>query len=130
VSYAIRRFRREDADEIARLCRAEGWESWDDPEDVASALTGGGVTTLVAAEGDRVVGAIEVIGDGHINWLIAMLLVAPGKRGRGIGTGLVEAAFAETGARRLDVLTEDEGPRFYRRLPHRELLGFRLYRPS
>ncbi len=75
----------------------------------------------------ELVGAVEVLTDGGINWVIGALIVARAHRSRGIGTALVGEAFAVTGARRLDVLTEDEGPRFYRRLPGREMPGFRLY---
>jgi ribosomal protein S18 acetylase RimI-like enzyme len=58
-----------------------------------------------------------------------MLIVAPSHRHRGIGSRLVMDVFAHTGARRLDLLTEDDGPRFYRSLRSREMSGFRLYRP-
>lgn len=124
---AISPFTPDDAGPVAELCRAEGWDFWDDSAAVARALTAPGVITLVAREGHAVVGAIEVITDGEINWIIGMLIVAPANRGKGIGTTLVEAAFAASGARRLDLLTEDEGPRFYQRLPGREMIGFRLY---
>jgi predicted N-acetyltransferase YhbS len=70
-----------------------------------------------------------VIGDGEINWIVGMLIVAPHRRGEGIGTALLRHAFAEVRAKRLDLLTEDDGPRFYRRLPGREMAGFRLYPP-
>ncbi len=124
---AISPFKTGHAEAVATLCRAEGWESWDDADAVARALTAQGVTTLVALLDAEVVGAVEVISDREINWIIGMLIVAPEHRGTGIGTALVEAAFSETGARRLDLFTEDDGPRFYRRLPGREMVGFRLY---
>ena len=120
-------FQREHAEAIAALCHAEGWDSWDDVERVASALSAPGVTTLAALDEGRVIGAIEVIGDAGINWTVAMLIVAPSHRRRGFGKRLIETAFGATGATRLDLLTEDEGPPFYRRLPGREMRGFRLY---
>jgi ribosomal protein S18 acetylase RimI-like enzyme len=123
----IRPFEPADAAAVAALCRAEGWESWDDPRRVERALRAPGVTALVAERGAELLGAVQVIGDGEINWTLTTLVVAAGARGRGIGSELVAEAFARTGARRLDLLTEDEGPRFYRRLRHRELAGFRLY---
>lgn len=127
VMPAVSPFAPDDAGAVAELCRAEGWDFWDDRGAVARALTAPGVITLVARESDAVVGAVQVITDGEINWIIGMLIVAPAHRGKGIGTGLVEAAFAASGARRLDLLTEDTGPRFYRRLEGREMVGFRLY---
>ena len=123
-------FRAENARSVARLCAAEGWDFWDDPDAVARALTAPGVTTFVALEASDLVGAIEVIGDGEINWIVGMLIVAPHRRGQGIGTALLRHAFRDIGPRRLDLLTEADGPRFYRRLPGREMTGFRLYPPA
>lgn len=125
----IEPFASEHAAAVAALCRAEGWDSWGDPDAVARALAAPGVTTLVALRREGIVGAIQVLGDGEINWVIGTLFVAPAERNRGIGTTLVAEAFKRTGATRLDLLTEEEGPRFYARLPGRRMVGFRLYRP-
>jgi ribosomal protein S18 acetylase RimI-like enzyme len=123
----IENFRPGQAEAVSALCRAEGWESWDDPQTVARALTAPGVMTLVALRGEQVVGAIEVLSDGDINWVIGTLVVAASERSQGIGTMLVSEAFWRTKARRLDLLTEEEGPHFYERLPGRPMVGFRLY---
>jgi predicted N-acetyltransferase YhbS len=126
----IQLFRPEHASAVAAMCRAEGWDSWDDPPTVAAALTAPGVTTLVAVRRSEVIGAIQVLGDGRINWIIGTLIVLPTERDCGIGTSLVAEAFVRTGANRLDILTEGEGPRFYERLPGRRMEGFRLYAPE
>jgi predicted N-acetyltransferase YhbS len=125
----IETFRPEHAEQVAELCRAEGWDFWEDVGAAERALLAPSATTLIACEDGRVIGAAEVLSDGAINWVLGVLVVAPEHRGRGIGKALVRAAFAATGARRLDVLTEDEGPAFYRSLPGREMSGFRLYPP-
>lgn len=108
------------------MCDSAGWDSWSDVAAVERALSAPGVATFVAVEGDEVVGAAQVLSDDEVNWILGTLIVARGQRGRGIGTKPVEAAFAHTGARRLDLLTEGEGPRFDRALAGRELSGFRL----
>ena len=118
------------ATELAGMCRGEGWDFWDDPLAVASAMLAPGVAALVAIVDDRLVGAIQVLGDGQINWIIGTLIVAPSRRGQGIGRQLISKSFLATGAKRLDLLTEDEAPAFYRRLPGREMVGFRLYPPN
>jgi predicted N-acetyltransferase YhbS len=123
----IRRFIAEDASAICALCQAEGWDYWDDTERVGRALGAPGVTTLVAERGGQLVGAIEVISDGAINWVIGAMIVSPEVRNEGIGTRLLEAAFEASGAKRLDLQTEDDGPRFYRRFEGREMVAFRLY---
>jgi predicted N-acetyltransferase YhbS len=126
----IEPFRPEHAAAIASLCGSEGWDFWSDIAIVERALLAPGVTTLVAVEEGEVVGAAEVISDGAINWILGALIVSPGHRNQGIGTALIREAFARTGALRLDLLTEDDGPSFYRSLPGREMIGFRLYRPT
>ena len=62
--------------------------------------------------GSEVLGGIQVLGDGEINWVIGMLIVAPQERSQCIGTALVTKAFERTGANRLDLVTEGEGPGF------------------
>jgi predicted N-acetyltransferase YhbS len=126
----IRRFASKDAAAICALCQAEGWDYWGEPGRVARALGGPGVATLVAERGGELVGAIEVITDGEINWVIGTMIVASGTRNEGIGTQLLQAAFQATGAKRLDFQTEDDGPRFYRRFEGREMVAFRLYPPN
>jgi predicted N-acetyltransferase YhbS len=112
---------------ISELCSAEGWDSWGDAEAVCRALSAPGVQTLVALRDGEVVEAIQILADGEINWMIGTLIVAERERGAGIGRQLVAEAFARSGAKRLDLLTEDDGPGFYRQLSHREMFGFRLY---
>lgn len=126
----IRQFIAGDAVAICALCRAEGWDYWDDLDRASRALKAPGVTTLVAERGDELLGAVQVITDGEINWVIDAMIVAPAARNEGLGARLLEAAFQATGANRLDLQTEDDGPRFYRRFPGREMIAFRLYPPT
>jgi len=121
-------FRPEHGARVASLCEAEGWDYWSDIAVVERALLAPGVTTLVALDGGEVVGAAEVISDGAINWVLGALIVSPSRRGEGIGSALIEEAFARTGALRLDLLTEGDAPSFYRSLLGREMAGFRLLR--
>lgn len=123
----IERFDEGHAGELAELCHSEGWDSWEDPVAVASAMLAPGVTALVALKEGGLVGAVQVLGDGQINWVIGTLIVAPSYRSQGIGRRLIAESFIATGAKRLDLLTENDGPAFYRQLPGREMAGFRLY---
>lgn len=100
---------------------------FDDPEAVGRALTAPGVTTLVARSGDQIVGAVQVLGDRELNWVVGLLIVHPEHRRIGIGTALLRRAADATGAKRLDLLTEDDAPSFYRRFQGREMTGFRIY---
>jgi ribosomal protein S18 acetylase RimI-like enzyme len=48
-------------------------------------------------------------------------------RRRGIGKRLVEEAFAQVGAERMDLISSDESLNFYGSLNHKEQVGFRIY---
>ncbi|HEY2505279.1 MAG TPA: GNAT family N-acetyltransferase [Streptosporangiaceae bacterium] len=113
---------------IAALCQAEGWPSL--PADLDRArriLTNPGVTTYVATEGGDVAGFIYLLSDGEVQAYIATMAVRAGSRGQGIGTRLIQEAFAACGAQRIDLLSGADG--FYEKLLHQRLSGFRLYPP-
>jgi ribosomal protein S18 acetylase RimI-like enzyme len=119
---------RSDLPGILALCTAEGWPSFPaDPERADRALTNPGVTTFVAVLDDEVAGFIHLLSDGEIQAYVTTMAVAAAHRRRGIGTRLIEEAFARCGARRLDLLSvADE---FYEQLRHSRHSGFRLYPP-
>lgn len=113
---------------IVALCEAEGWPSLPaDRERAHRILTNPGVTSYVAAEGDEVIGFLYLLSDGEVQAYIATMAVHDGHRGRGIGTRLIQAAFAACGAQRIDLLSDADG--FYEKLLHQKFSGFRLYPP-
>jgi ribosomal protein S18 acetylase RimI-like enzyme len=119
-------------DALLSLCRQEGWISFAaNPERAGRAMTGPGVTALVAVEreGDeeRAVGFAQAVGDGCFGGYLCMLLVDPEARGRGIGKALVERTLVESGVLRLDLLSSDRAMSLYERFPHNKIPGFRLY---
>jgi ribosomal protein S18 acetylase RimI-like enzyme len=125
-------------DALLALCRSEGWISFaGNPDRAGRAMTGPGVTALVAVErmaGDgsgggeeRAVGFSQAVGDGAFGGYLCMLLVDPVARGRGIGKALVEATLVESGVLRLDLLSSERAMSLYERFPHNKIPGFRLY---
>jgi GNAT superfamily N-acetyltransferase len=125
------RYRTFDADHfdaVAALCLAEGWPSI--PEDRGRgerALCAPGVTTVVALDGDDVVGFATMLSDGQIQAYLSVLVVAGARRGEGIGRRLVAEAFRRAGGRRVDVLAAAGSEGFYTAMSHRRLPGFRVY---
>ena len=97
-----------------------------DVERTSRALIAPGVTTLVAIDDGRVVGAIQVQSDGAIQAHVSMLLIDPRWRGRQIGVRLLREGLERAGGLRLDVRTRTEG--YYERLGASRSLGFRLTR--
>jgi ribosomal protein S18 acetylase RimI-like enzyme len=118
-------------DAVVGLCKAEGWPVGANRERLGRAMTGAGVTALVAVEGtgeeERVLGFSEALGDGAFSGYLVMLLVAEDTRGRGIGKALVERTLRESGVLRLDLLSSEGAMSLYERFPHVRLPGFRLY---
>jgi ribosomal protein S18 acetylase RimI-like enzyme len=119
-------------DALLRLCKQEGWISFAaNPERAGRAMTGPGVTALVAVEGagteQQPLGFSQAVGDGCFGGYLCMLLVDPQARGRGIGKLLVERTLAESGVLRLDLLSSDRAMSLYERFPHNKIPGFRLY---
>jgi len=126
----FRSFERRDLDGIIRICKAERWESYYDPERTLRALSAAGVVTVVAVEDDRVVGFAQVLTDGAIRAYLANMAVAAEARGNGIGRQLIREAIARLDAVYLDLLSTGDANRFYERFEHTTLPGYRLYWPS
>lgn len=121
-------FTSEHLDGVLRLCSAEGWPSFpEDPARAARVLTAPGVTTVVAVDGDEVVGFAQVFSDGEIQAFLANVAVAEDARGRGIGRALVVEALRRAGGQRIDLLSEEAAVGFYDSFPHFRKPGYRLY---
>jgi ribosomal protein S18 acetylase RimI-like enzyme len=112
---------------ILALCEAEDWPSFPaDPARAHAVLTAPGVTTVVALDGDEVVGFAYLQSDGHIQAHLSLMAVSRSHRRQGIGRALLEYAAPLTGAQRIDLVT-DTAEDFYAALPHHPYNGFRIY---
>lgn len=112
---------------VLALCETEGWPSLPaDPERAHAVFTAPGVITVVALDGDEVVGFAYLQSDGHIQAHLSQMAVRASHRRQGIGRALLEYAAPLTGAQRIDLVT-DTADEFYASLPHRKFTGFRIY---
>lgn len=112
---------------ILALCDAEGWPSLpSDPTRAHAVLTAPGVTTVVALDGERVIGFAYLQSDGHIQAHLSMMAVHKSYRRKGVGRELLEYATPLTGAQRVDLVT-DTAEDFYSSFEHRTFSGFRIY---
>lgn len=113
---------------VLALCRAEGWPSLPaDPSRALRALRAPGVTSYVGLVDDRVVGFAQLLSDGEIQAYLALLLVADGERGTGLGRRLVRTCLERAGGVRVDLLADTASIGFYERFRHRSLPGYRIY---
>jgi ribosomal protein S18 acetylase RimI-like enzyme len=110
-----------------RLFAAELWLSYTrDPQRTCRALRAPGVSSLVALEGDAVVGVVQVQSDGEIQAHLSVLVVAREHRRRGLGRRLLAEALAAAGGERMDLLSIADG--FYASMTTRRFSGWRLTR--
>ena len=114
-------------DGVVALVVAEGWSEYAvDVERTSRALSAPGVTTLVANDDGRVVGAIQVQSDGVIQAHVSMLSVDPNWRGCQVDFRLLREGLERAGGLQLDIRTRTAG--YYERFGASRPLGFRLTR--
>jgi ribosomal protein S18 acetylase RimI-like enzyme len=112
---------------VLALCEAEGWPSLPaDPARAHAVLTAPGVTSVVALDGELVVGFAYLQSDGYIQAHLSQMAVHREYRRKGIGRALLEYAVPRTGAQRVDLVT-DSANDFYESFDHRTFSGFRIY---
>ncbi|HJW41509.1 MAG TPA: GNAT family N-acetyltransferase [Rhizomicrobium sp.] len=123
----IRRYRESDLPALIALCEMENWPSFpENPSRAHRALTAPGVTTLVAIEGDILVGFAQLQSDGEIQAHLSLIAVHPDHRRKDIARILIEEALRAAGGQRIDLVT-DSAEGFYDALPRVRMTGFRLY---
>jgi ribosomal protein S18 acetylase RimI-like enzyme len=124
---SIEPFAQRHLDGVLALVAAEGWTGYtEDVERTYRALSGPGVTTLIAMVGERVVGAIQLQSDGVIQAHVSMLVIDRSRRGVRLASMLLREGLARAGGLQLDIRTRTEG--YYEGLGASRSLGFRLTR--
>jgi GNAT superfamily N-acetyltransferase len=125
---ALRDMRSEDIAAGLRLCRLAGWNQR--AEDWQALLASG--RFCVALRGDAIVGSGGAVHYGSRLAWVAMILVAPEARGRGIATRLIEAILEPLrGFEAVGLDATAEGVSVYRRHGFTDRSGFaRLERPA
>lgn len=124
----LRDFDRHYAPGIARLCRAEGWQTYARTEVAEKGCAAPGVTTLVAVNEltGTVAGFAQVLSDGIAQGYLAQLIVHPAYRRIRLARTLVKKVFTMSGAQRLDLLTDD-AQAFYETFEGHAKPGYRIY---
>ena len=80
-----------DEKEILALYESVGWTAYTENPAALRLGFAHSLLTLAAYEGDRLLGLIRTVGDGHTIVFIQDILVHPTAQRKGIGTALVKA---------------------------------------
>lgn len=110
----IRAWNEDDFSAIQRLSDAQGWPSPIQRPAESLLAWQHSWPTLVAIEGQTIVGFVRGLTDGAITMFIAEMAVDARLRGRGIGRALLDVCHFLYPTTRLDLLSVDEARDFYK----------------
>jgi len=117
MTIEYRAIRAQDIEAVREFLVNLGWERVRDARRFRTIIEGAD-RTVVAFEGDRVVGFARALCDGASNGYISMVGVAPDRRRQGIGRGLIERLTSGEGSDRITWILRagHDSPAFWKRL--------------
>lgn len=110
--------------EILRLYASVGWTAYTDHPAVLRKGFENSMLTLAAYEGEKLVGIIRTVGDGHTIVFVQDILVLPEYQRKGVGTALLQAILDRySHVRQIELATDntEETIAFYRSMGFREM---------
>ena len=111
----------------ASFANALGWPSYADPATTRAAFLAPGSITWVSTLGDQLIGLAHMLSNGVVHANLSLVGGLPDHRRKGVAKRLIVEAFAQSGAKWLDLWAEPESEDFYRSFRHQEHVGFRIY---
>ncbi|WP_341349684.1 GNAT family N-acetyltransferase [Clostridium hydrogeniformans] len=103
----------------------EGWMTFINREHEALQAWKNSTITLVALDGNNVVGLVRALSDKKITTYIAEIIVDINYRGKGIGKALLEVCHDLYPSTRFDLLSSEDSDEFYKNNKFRIFTGFR-----
>jgi len=78
-------------DEVLNLYKSVGWTNYTEKPDMLQSAIRHSIKVLGAYDGDKLIGFLRAVGDGHSILYIQDIIVLPDYQRRGIGKALVKA---------------------------------------
>ncbi len=110
--------------EILQLYESVGWTAYTNSPEALRKGFENSLLTLGAYDGNRLLGIIRTVGDGHTIVFVQDILVLPERQRRGIGSALLHAILHRYSHVRQIELATDNTPKtisFYKSMGFREL---------
>ena len=110
--------------DILNLYASVGWTAYTRSPEVLRKGFENSLLTLAAYEGERLIGIIWVVGDGHTIVFIQDILVLPEYQRKGIGSALLQSILEQySNVRQIELITDNDPKNisFYRSIGLQEL---------
>ncbi len=120
----IREYKIYNDTEILCLYESVGWTAYTDHPEALRSGFANSMLTLAAYEGDKLLGLIRTVGDGHTIVFVQDILVFPEHQHKGIGSALLQAILDKYSHVRQIELATDNTPKtiaFYKSKGFREM---------
>ena len=120
----IREYKTYNESEILRLYASVGWTAYTEHPDVLRKGFENSMLTLAAYEGEKLLGIIRTVGDGHTIVFVQDILVLPEYQRKGVGTALLQAILDRySHVRQIELATDntEKTIAFYRSMGFREM---------
>lgn len=124
TDYIIKEYKTYNEEEILALYSAVGWTAYTDVSETLRKGFENSLLTFGAYDGDKLLGIIRVVGDGHTIIFIQDILVLPEYQRRGIGAKLIQTILERFQSVRQIELATDNTPKtvaFYKAQGFKEM---------
>lgn len=120
----IREYKTYKETDVLNLYTSVGWASYTRSPEVLRKGFENSLLTLAAYEGERLIGIIRAVGDGHTIVFIQDILVLPEYQRKGIGSALLQSVLNQyRNVRQIELVTDNDPKTisFYRSMGLQEL---------
>ena len=120
----IREYKTYNETEILALYASVGWTAYTEHPDVLRKGFENSMLTLAAYDGEKLMGVIRIVGDGHTIVFVQDILVFPEHQRKGVGSALLQAILGRySHVRQIELATDntEKTVAFYRSMGFKEM---------